>query len=197
MRHRPAWVTGGKLRVLPMSIIHRLDLPPEHVPSIRAAWADPLRVTARLRSLDLPEREAAYLAYALPEREAVWWGCMCVLHVTADAMPAEQRHALAVSEAWVRRPDAGKQREALSAAKAAGDGSAASFVARGVFRARLDRPENTRTGRVIDNAVRHAALSAHPAETAARLRRFVASGHEIAAGGAGRLPIDIRPAGRT
>lgn len=193
MRHRPAWVTGGKLRVLPMPIIHRLNLPPEHVPSIRAAWADPVRVAAGLRSLDLPEPEAAYLAYALPEREAVWWGCMCVLHVTAEATPAEQRHALAVSEDWVRTPDAGKQREALSAAKAAGEGSAASFVARGVFRARLDRPASTRTGRVIDNAVHRAALSAPSGEATARLRRFVASGHEIAAGGAGRLPIDIRP----
>lgn len=187
MRHQHTDGKGGKLRTLPAAIIHRLNLPAEHIPSIRTTWADPVRVVAQLRSLDLPRQEAAYLAYALPEREAVWWGCMCVRHVATGAMPAEQRHALAVSEGWVRRPDAGGQQQALSAAKAAGFDPAAAFVARGAFRARIDTPLNTRTGRMIDNAVRRAATSDRPETAMARLRRFVASGHEIAAGGAGWL----------
>ena len=169
------------------TIIHRLSLPDRHVPSIGMAWTDPAQVVAQLRLLDLPAQEAAYLAYALPEREAVWWGCMCVGHVATGAMPPEQRDALTFSENWVRKPDAGRQQQALLAAKAAGVDTAAAFVARGVFRARIDKPQNTRTGRMIDNAVRRAATSDRPETAVTRLRRFVASGHEIAAGGAGWL----------
>lgn len=178
----------GKLRTLPPSVLLRLRLPREHVAALEAERIEPRRVIERLRALDLPAQEATFLGYALPERESVWWGYVCVLHIATDAMPAEQRQALTISERWVRRPDDRKRHEAHGSARAAGPTSAAASVARGVFSARLDDPESMGAGCRIDTAIRRAAASDRPEVTAMRLRRFIASAHEIAGGGAGRLP---------
>jgi hypothetical protein len=50
-----------------------------------------------------------YLAYLLPRREAVWWGCQCVRAISGD----KPDDALLAAEAWVRDPDETTRRTAL------------------------------------------------------------------------------------
>jgi hypothetical protein len=50
-----------------------------------------------------------YLAYLLPRREAVWWGCQCVRAINGD----KPDDALLAAEAWVRDPDETTRRAAL------------------------------------------------------------------------------------
>jgi hypothetical protein len=52
-----------------------------------------------------------YLAYLLPRREAVWWGCQCV---RAIAGSRADDAALRAAEAWVRNPDETTRRAALN-----------------------------------------------------------------------------------
>jgi hypothetical protein len=50
-----------------------------------------------------------YVAYLLPRREAVWWGCQCVRAVGG----AKADDALLAAEAWVRDPNEATRRAAL------------------------------------------------------------------------------------
>lgn len=50
-----------------------------------------------------------YLAYLLPRREAVWWGCQCVRAMNGN----KPDDALLAAEAWVRDPDETSRRAAL------------------------------------------------------------------------------------
>ena len=51
-----------------------------------------------------------YLAYLLPRREAVWWGCQCVRAIGGN----KADDALLAAEAWVRDPDETRRRAALN-----------------------------------------------------------------------------------
>ncbi len=178
----------GKLRRLPLATLRfRLALPVAHRPLLDEEQP-PSSLLARLRALGLLDAQATLLGYALPEREAVWWACMCVAHAVPDPMPPEQHRPLVAAENWVRQPDEERRQAALAAAKAAGYVSAGALAARAAFAARPAVAGSTRAGRTIDVAIRQAASCGDQGRTALRLRRFVASAEEIAAGGAGRLP---------
>jgi hypothetical protein len=56
-----------------------------------------------------------FLAAALPKRESVWWGVLCVKDVM-KAMPEPQAKALAAAERWVKDPSEGNRRAAAAAA---------------------------------------------------------------------------------
>jgi hypothetical protein len=48
------------------------------------------------------------LAAALPPREAIWWGCLCVeVLADPDCQPQEELAALGAMAQWVVKPDAG------------------------------------------------------------------------------------------
>ena len=178
---------SGKLRRLPDGVLRRLlRLPPEH-----AALLDGSPETsALLESLvghDLPAEAARLLGYALPEREAVWWACMCVRNTAAVPQPGPEQAALAAVEEWVRTPNEATRQVLRQAAAAAGD-TAAAWAARAA-NASLPSPLlHTRVGRRVETAIARAAGYGAAGQATKRLERFIASGRDIAAGGAGRLP---------
>jgi hypothetical protein len=177
----------SKLRVLPADALRmRLTLPPPHQPLLAEA-ARPSAFVAALQDRDLAMEAVTFLSYALPEREAVWWACMCVLHTEAATMAPEQHRALAFAQDWVRKPTEEKRLQGRAAAREAGDTTAAAFTARAVFASRLADPSSLSAGRRVQGAVRRAADADGSGRTRARLDRFIASALEIAAGGAGRL----------
>ena len=179
-------VPDGKLRRLsPDVLVLRLRLPPERRHLVQDG-PGPRALLRRFRTLGLLWDQAALLCYALPEREAVWWASLCVLHTASGPTEAEHQ-ALALAQDWVRRPDEAKRRACRQAAKAAGAVSAPACVARAAFRARLSDPDSMQAGLMVTEAVRRAAADAQPSRMTARLGRFVDSGEAIAAGGAGRL----------
>ena len=59
-----------------------------------------------------------FLAHALPGRETVWWGCMCVTATGGAAAPAAERDAIAAAEAWVWQPaEPGRAEAAIAASQ--------------------------------------------------------------------------------
>ncbi|HVJ51861.1 MAG TPA: hypothetical protein VM689_05330 [Aliidongia sp.] len=177
----------GKLRPLePNSLRPRLRLPQAHE-AVLDDWERPALLLGRLIELELFAEAARYLAYALPEREAVWWACMCVAH-TALEPSVPERHALDAAEAWVRRPDEEMRREAAWAAAAAGYGVPGAWPALAAYWSRRSKPLDMRGGRGVETAIDRAARRDRPERRAERLRRFIASGCDISSGGAGRLP---------
>lgn len=184
--HQPA----SKLRRFPPDRLRdRLKLAPQQLDLLQHA-SRPLELLNLLQQHSLLRPSTALLCYALPEREAVWWACMCVLHTAPAAFPEAQRRALDAAQAWVWQPDPTRRRDSASAAKEAGYVSAAAFAARAGFAARLSDPLSMRAGRRVEAAVRLAATWDGTERTNARLQRFIASALDIDAGGAGRLPAE-------
>ena len=67
-----------------------------------------------------------YIAFLLPRREAVWWGCQCVRALGEN--PADD--ALLAAEAWVREPEEVQRRAALEISTAGDLGLATTWLAR-------------------------------------------------------------------
>src|SRR5262249_43825262 len=64
----------------------------------------------------------AFLAHALPKREAVWWACACAREAVGPSPPAPVAAALDAAEAWAADPVDDKRRRAMAAAEALGFG---------------------------------------------------------------------------
>jgi hypothetical protein len=142
----------------------------------------------RLVDLNLLPEATRLLSYALPEREAVWWACRCVAHaVPLAGVPGEQSAALVAAENWVRQPNDQMRLQAHLAAANAGYRTPAAWAAGAAFASPLPVSWPRRTGRKVARAVALAATHDGTAHQPERLRQFIASGRDIAAGGAGRL----------
>ena len=184
-----------KLRSLPMDVVaRRLRLAPGQEPLLKDA-PSPAMLLQHLVEAGLFAEAARLLCYALPEREAVWWACMCAVHATADPLPEPERHALLAAEAWVRRPDEAARRSVGRAAARAGYDTPAAWAARAGYSCRLDLPLHTRGGKRVEAAIAGAAACRGAPLQTERLRRFIASARDIAAGGAGRLAPGSVPGG--
>lgn len=181
-------LTCEKLRVLAPDVLReRLRIPPGK-DTILVDHDGPGDLLNRLVQQDLLIEAARLLAYALPEREAVWWSCMCVLHTAPADFPAAERQATQAAEAWVRQPSEETKREAAWAAAAAGYGAPGAWPALAAYWSRPALEGDTRGGRGVDTAITRAAMRDDTSRQNERLRRFIGSGRDIASGGAGRLP---------
>jgi hypothetical protein len=141
--------------------------------------------------------EAARLvAHALPKREAVWWACMCALHTAPSDLPENDRLARELAENWVRQQTDKVRREAMGKAEAADFASPEAWAAVAAFWSGDSMaPEGQAAvppaahlcGTAVAGSVVLAAVRGDPLRQPARLKRFLESGRNIAAGGPGRL----------
>ena len=155
---------------------------------------------ARLEAEGFRSEAARLTAHALPKREAVWWACMCANAVPAPALSAADAAARVAAEAWVRKPaDDSLRRAAWDAAQKTEFRSPEAWAAVGAFwsggsMAPEGQPEvppaEHLTGVAVSGAVVMAAVRGRPERAEARLGRFLAAARDIAAGGAGRIPLE-------
>jgi len=136
-----------------------------------------------------------FLAYALPKRETVWWGCLAARMTLGETARDAASQAVGTAEAWVYRPNEENRRAAMAAATAAGNDSPAAWVARGAFwsggslapaDAPVVPPGETLTAAAVAGAVCLSAMQKEPEHAAAKYQVFVAQGLDIAGGGTGR-----------
>jgi hypothetical protein len=156
----------------------------------------PSEAVNRLMRADLLIEAARVCAHALPPRERVWWAARCVRTTAPGASPPVDREACALAEDWVRRPADETRRAAMEKAQAGGFTSPEAWVAVAAFwsgdsMAPLDQPKVPPAphlaGSAVVGAVILASVRTHPDRQPDRLRRFVGSAVDIAAGGAGHL----------
>lgn len=177
-------------------IVGLLDLPPEARQSIERCSAAPEALECLADAGFLIEA-TRLLAHALPKREAVWWACMCARHVPHPGLPEADGKALETTEAWVRRQTDELRRQAMDLAQVSGFATPECWAAVAAFwsgdsMAPLGQPAVPPAphlaGRAVAGAVALASVRTMPERATGRLRQFLASGREIAAGGPGRLP---------
>jgi hypothetical protein len=130
-----------------------------------------------------------FLAYALPNREAVWWAILCAREVVGPDPPEPVAAALRAAEAWVQDPSEANRRAAREAAKAAGAGSPAGLAATAAFQSggSLGPPDGPEilpsefaTARGVANAITIASLQAQAEKASERFLSFVVRGVEVA-----------------
>jgi len=162
----------------------------------------PLRFLDRL--LADPEHypdAVKFLAQALPKREAVWWGCLCVRAGGPDLPPKEQA-ALQAAARWVLEPTEANRQAAMAPGEEAGPGTPAGCLAQAAFRSGGSlrppgqpavRPPEKLTGLGVSSAVLLAAAKGEMAKAPDRYRLFLALGIGVALGKYPWAPAD-RPA---
>lgn len=117
-----------------------------------------------------------FLAYALPVREAVWWGCLCMQHACGDKLTPVDKSAAIAAVRWVDQPTEETRAAAIAPAQAAGPASPAGTLARAVSQAAGD-PRSS-----IANAVHLASVKAGGAAMCGRQKSYIELGIAIANG---------------
>ena len=139
---------------------------------------------------------AAFLAQALPNREATWWACLCV-RATLEEQPADRvLEALNSAERWVYKPTEEHRRAAMGAAEASGFDNPAAWAGVAAFwsegsMAPPDAPAVPAgpelNGRAVIGAVMLAAVRQQPELAEQHYARFLEQGLDVARGGSGRV----------
>jgi hypothetical protein len=117
-----------------------------------------------------------FMAHALPPREGIWWGCLCMQHACGENLTPVERAAATAAVQWVFQPGDETRAAAKSPAEAAGPSTPAGALA---MAANLTGPPALK---VIANAVKLASLKTEPVQIANLQKAFVELGLEIAAG---------------
>jgi hypothetical protein len=137
-----------------------------------------------------------FLSIALPKRQSVWWGALCVKSAYGDSMPADDHAAFAATLDWLREPTelnrrnvevAGKQ---ASVQTPAGALAVAAFMSGGsISLPHLPRvaPRPEVTGRLVAGAILLAAVRREPMQYLEHYQQYLAIGREVADGRLGWL----------
>lgn len=135
------------------------------------------------------------LAFALPNREGVWWACLAARATLPADRPPGMEAAIAAAEAWVYHPEEANRRAAFPPAEALGFQTPAGYAALAAFwsggsLAPPDMPEVPPSPKLCPTAVAAAVLAAavlsEPAKAEDKYRAALAAGLDIAAGGNGK-----------
>jgi hypothetical protein len=158
----------------------------------------PAAFLGRLLDRALFNDAVAFLAHALPKREATWWACLAA----RTALPPEPAPALTAAleaaEAWVYKPNDAARRDAQAKGEAAGLSTAPAALAAAAAGwsggsltpadAPAVPPDDKLTPTAVYTAVLMAATApADPQAIQARYRLFLEQALDIAKGGTGRV----------
>ena len=70
-----------------------------------------------------------FMAHALPVREGIWWGCLCMQHAVGDKLSPEEKAAATAAVQFVMQPTEASRAAAKDPAEFAGPGSPAGALA--------------------------------------------------------------------
>ena len=137
----------------------------------------------------LHDQAIAFLAQALPPRQAVGWAWVCAREVTGEDAPTEVEACLEATRAWIQDPTDDLRRAAFDAADPAGmdtpagsAGLAAFFSGDSLAPADSDPapPPEELAGRTVAGSVHISAASGEPEDVMARYEDFLRRGLEFA-----------------
>jgi hypothetical protein len=74
-----------------------------------------------------------FMAHALPVRECIWWGCLCMQHALGDDLSPPDRAAATAAVQWLMQPTEENRAVAGASAEAAPPPSVAGALARAAF----------------------------------------------------------------
>jgi len=130
------------------------------------------------------------LAFTLPKREAVGWGCLCVRHSLGTEVASKISETQVAAERWVSNPDEGNRRAAKEAADKEGPESPSALLALAAFfsggsmvAADLQpvAPPDPITSQFVAGAVMISAVKNQPEKAPEKYRAFLQKGTALMA----------------
>ena len=191
-------MTAGKLAAAVAPLLPRLELDAAGVTCMHGV-ADAAQGVLRLEHARRFPDAIRLAAHALPKREAVWWACMAARAVPARYPVDADADALEAAEAWVRQQDEPGRYRCMELAMRSGCRGPEAWAAVAAFWSggsiapagvQAVKPAAQLTGAAVTSALTLAAVRDDPAQAASRYSRFLAALRDIAAGGAGRIPVE-------
>jgi uncharacterized protein DUF6931 len=132
-----------------------------------------------------------FLAHALPVREGIWWGCLCMQHSMGDNKPPPDKAAATAAVEWLMRPSEENRAAAKALALTADPVSPAGALAMAVsltggsiyppelpFKA----PPPFASEKAVARAVKLASIKCAPAKIAKTQRSYVELAIQVAEG---------------
>ncbi len=135
-----------------------------------------------------------FMAHALPAREAVWWGCLCLQHACGENLSPTDRAACRAAVQWVMQPTERNRAATLAPAQAAGPASPAAGLAMAVFQtggniappnAPPTAPPPFAPAKAVAGAVKIACTKADPVKIVETQRLFLELAVRMAEGSTG------------
>ncbi len=177
-------------------VLERATLTPEAQAPLLGC-ADVADAIVRLEAAGFAAEAVRMMAHALPKRESVWWACMCATNTAPADLPEPDRLARETAELWVRQQKDEQRRAAMTHAEASGFQTPEAWAGVAAFWSGDSMspvgqpavpPPASATGSAVAGAVALSAARGDVTRHAERLKRFLESGRNIAAGGPGRMP---------
>jgi hypothetical protein len=156
--------------------------------------ASPAEPSQRAFVATLVERELfndaiAFLAHALPRREAVWWAWVCARKAAGPQPPPKIQAALDATERWIVQPTEDNRRQAMQFAQVAEFSNPAGCAALSAFftggslspaEAPPVPPGEFMTAKAVTGSVTMAAVANEPEKAPEKFQEFVRLALEVA-----------------
>lgn len=170
--------TQGATAKTAAEICARFELDAEAKPLLRDGIAPPDFLAALIKS---GQYAAAidFIAHALPPRDAIWWGCLCLQHAVGDKMSAADRTAASAAVQCLMQPTAESRAAAKAAAEPADPLSPASALA--LAASQTGGPPFA-SAKSAARAVKLACIKTEPANISKNQRSYIELGVDIAQG---------------
>ncbi len=132
-----------------------------------------------------------FIAHALPAREGIWWGCLCLQHTCGNNLSGADRAACQAVVQWVVQPTEANRAAAKAPAETAGPASPAGALATAVNqtggniappKAPPMSPLPFAPAKAVSNAVKLVSVRSEPAKIVDTQRAFLELGIRIAEG---------------
>jgi hypothetical protein len=171
-------------------VCFHFDLDPEPR-SLLADSMSPREFLAALIAAKQPRAGIDFIAHALPPREAIWWGCLCVQHACGSDLSSPDKAACKVAVRWVLQPTEENRAAANTPAEAAGPASPAGSLASAAFHTGGNiappktphvSPKPFDPAKAVARAVTLASTKADPARIVETQRLYLELGIGIAEG---------------
>ncbi len=127
-----------------------------------------------------------FLSHALPPREGIWWGCLCLQSAVGDEIEPSDKEAATAAVRWVLAPAEEHRAAARPLAEAIGLKTAAGALAAAVtqtgFSNGQPKPAPFAPAKTVALAVKLATIKGEPSRILDRQKACVELALEIAAG---------------
>jgi hypothetical protein len=131
-----------------------------------------------------------FVAHALPAREAIWWGCLCLQRTGGDKLEPWERRAFRITVQWVLQPDETNRAAAKQPADVLGPASAAGSLAAAANQTGAIigphgqplQPSPFAPARAVAIAIKMASVKCPPPEIQGTQRTLIELGMAIAEG---------------
>jgi hypothetical protein len=133
-----------------------------------------------------------FMSHALPVREAIWWGCLCLQHALGDQLTPADRAAATAAVHWAMQPTEDRRMAAKAPADGAPVPSAAGALALATFYTGGNvappglppmSPEPFASARAVALAVILASVKGEPRKIVKTQKAYVELASQVAEGG--------------